>query len=569
MLLDARVIGGTHGEPALQAAVCVIGGGVAGITVALALGRAGVDVLLLESGGLTSEAATDHLSRAATTTTPGLPLHEHARGRFLGGSSNLWGGWCRPLEREDFEARSWVPGSGWPIAYDEMLPYYRRSHDVLDLGPDNYDPTFWIGSIDDPRVRRIPFADDDVQDSFTQFSGRHRLGARHREELVSSRRVRLVLHANVTELVTDPQARRVTGVEVRTLSGARFTVAARQVVLATGGIENARLLLASDRMSPQGLGNDHDLVGRHFMDHPRLRIGKVTVRGPLRDNLLYDLSTHDRTPGLTAHGTSVAAHFVLNPRVVEEEQLLASRAWLRTSVVAAESHGVQALRRLRMGVAQRGGWQPDHAELAAAAVRDPFRVAAYMVGRTLNTAGRRTSIEVIAESTPDPDSRVTLAEARDALGMRKVRVAWRLGDEVGRTLHRTATLVGAALERAGAADVTIPALRDDWREHATSTWHHMGTTRMALSPEAGVVDPSGRVHGVENLYVAGSSVFPSVGANFPTMTLTALALRLADHLVALERPVELGHPDLAAPVEAPPWPAVAPVHKAAKRPQPH
>jgi choline dehydrogenase-like flavoprotein len=530
LFVDARDL---TPDQTLTAGVCVVGGGVAGITLAVQLARAEVDVCLVESGGLHSDDATDDLFAGENVGIP-YAFDTHTRSRYLGGSSNCWGGWNRPLEPEDFAPRAWVPHSGWPLTYDEMQPWYARTHELLTLGPQTFDADFWGDALEGPRLRRVPFErDGPVRDSFSQFSRQHRLRERYQHELESSPHVRVLLHANVTNIATDEQAGRVTHVDVRTLGGRRTTVRARHFVLAAGGIENARVLLASDRVRPAGLGNDHDLVGRYFMDHPRLQVGRVHLRGPWRRTLLYDIKHQDRSDVVAAHGTSVAAAFVLDPAVVEREELLNARVWLSSVFPGEDSPGVESLRRLRKRLTEHKPVALGRGSDLAGVVRHPASVLGYTAGRALPRGPlvRGVRFEAIVEPQPNPDSRVTLTDERDAVGMRRVRVDWQLGPLVQKTFRRTLAIVAAELQRAGTADVDVPPLLEHgWPADLRGTWHHMGTTRMHDSPREGVVDRDCRVHGVENLYVAGSSVFPTAGGNFPTMTLTALALRLADHL---------------------------------------
>jgi choline dehydrogenase-like flavoprotein len=137
------------------------------------------------------------------------------------------------------------------------------------------------------------------------------------------------------------------------------------------------------------------------------------------------------------------------------------------------------------------------------------------------------------EAEPNRDSRVTLSEHKDALGMNRVKVDWRLTELVKRTFDRTVTLLAEEMQRTGVADVQLdePLEGKPWPAQLEGTWHHMGTTRMHDSPTQGVVDRNCQVHGMSNLFVAGSSVFPTVGANFPTITIVAMTLRLSEHVL--------------------------------------
>ncbi|HZP61324.1 MAG TPA: FAD-dependent monooxygenase, partial [Opitutaceae bacterium] len=257
MVIDLRHL--AHPDP-IHTEVCIIGGGIAGIVMALELGRKGIPVCLLESGGFAEHRPTNDLNNGENA---GLP-YEFAKGyrsRFFGGSSNCWGGHCRPLDQEDFEARDWVPHSGWPISKSDLAPYYEDAHQWLRLGPRNFDAEFWEKQINRPDARLFHLAADGIEEIISQFSPPVRMGSLHREELVKSPLISVYLWANVMELVCAPGEDRVQEVVTKTLCGRTHKFRAHTFVLAAGGIENTRLLLLSRRDQGGGLGNHHGLVG--------------------------------------------------------------------------------------------------------------------------------------------------------------------------------------------------------------------------------------------------------------------------------------------------------------------
>lgn len=531
MLIDARSLDpGTASS--LAGDVCIVGGGIAGITIALELARSGIDVVVLESGGIASDAQTDDLHRGESAGVD-YDFGFHHRSRFLGGGSNCWSGWSRPLEPEDFARRSWVVDSGWPLSRESLMPYYDRAHTVLGLGPTTYESDYWNDRIQHPRVLRADLDETTVRTSYSQFANVLRFAETYRDELETHPRLTVLLHANLTGIQPSDTGGHVTGVTARTLTGRTVHVSAHQFVLAAGGIENARLLLAAGA----DLGTDHDLIGRYFMEHPRRLSGEVSLRPEFRRNRLYEVRSQHRSSVVAADGVSAAAALVVSPEVQEQEQLLNARACFRSMYVGEASSAVESMKRLRRLVRHRDGWGPDHTAELVNVARHPWQAAGFVGGRAVPRRPfvRGMQLELIVEPSPERTSRVTLSRDRDALGMPRARVDWRLGDQVRHTFERTAAILAAELERAGVAAVALSAVDvDGWRDEVEATWHHMGTTRMSASPRDGAVDPDCRVHGVSNLFVAGSSVFPTAGANFPTMTLTALALRLAEHLVAIE-----------------------------------
>ncbi|WP_345813040.1 GMC family oxidoreductase [Paraburkholderia sp. PREW-6R] len=543
MFIDTRTV---EQNSVVETTVCIIGGGVAGITLALEMSRAGVDTCLLESGGFAPDDETRDLYRGENT---GLPYRfaDGSRSRYFGGSSNCWGGWCRPLDPWDFEKRDWIPHSGWPFGLDELAPYYARTHQLLQLGPQNFDPAYWEREIGRPDVRRIPLSTGDLRDTVAQFSPPLRFGKVYRDELANSKRVRVFLHANVLNIDANPQGTSITRVKVGTFTGRRISVSAKIFVLATGGIENARLLLASNNVQAAGLGNANDLVGRYFMDHPRMMSGKVRMRPGVARNKLYDIKYHYQNVAVSAHGTKISSQFAPTEQWMKREQLLNSRVWLYSRWYGEGSAGSEALIRCKealMGKDQPGrSMKADIATMAA----HPLDTVGFGLTRLLQWPALITGVtlQAIVEAVPDPDSRVTLSpDKRDRFGMPRVRVDWRLGDQVQRTFDKTFGLLAQELQLSGVADTVLDAPLEGrtWPAKLEGTWHHMGTTRMHDSPREGVVDRNCKVHGMSNLYIGGSSIFPTVGANFPTITIAALSLRLAGHLVKqLDLPDVIGN----------------------------
>ena len=534
MFIDTRQV---SQDKSLIATVCIIGGGVAGISIARELEKQGIDTCLLESGGLQADHETRDLYRGKATGL-NYQFADGCRARFLGGSSNCWGGWSRPLDAWDFEQRDWVPYSGWPFGLSHLEPYYRRTHEVLKLGPINFDPSYWEKSIGRPDVRRIPLKSGKVRDTISQFSPPVRFGKDYRRELRNARYVRVFLYANVTQIVPDSLVGRIKEVTVQTLTGKHMRVAARIFILATGGIENARLLLASNRIVPAGVGNQHDLVGRFFMDHPRLLSGEIHFSQAWSRNKLYDIKYHYMNSAVAAQGVHIAAQLALTPETLEKERLLNARICFCSEFPGEGSQGAQALFRCKQALLAKDqpGWRLRDDLMTM--VKEPLNTFAYGFTRLFHPRAmiKKVSFQVIIEPAPNPDSRVSLSSTqKDALGIPRVEVDWRLDTQVRRTADRSLALIASELRQTGIAHVSLdPSMElHGWPAtmEAEGTWHHMGTTRMHNDEKKGVVDADCKVHGLANLYIAGSSVFPTAGANFPTITITALALRLAEHVI--------------------------------------
>jgi len=407
MFIDTRTV---EQESVVETTVCIVGAGVAGITLALEMEKLGIDACVLESGGFKADDETRDLYRGENVGIP-YTFADGSRSRYLGGSSNCWGGWCRPLDPWDFDKRDWVAHSGWPFGLEELAPYYASTHSLLKLGPNNFEPAHWEQAINRRDVRRIPFITGNVRDTVAHFSPPVRFGKLYRTDLEQSKRVRIFLFANAIDIETDAQAATVSRIRVATLTGRRMAVTARLFILATGGIENARLLLASNKTQSAGLGNGNDLVGRFFMDHPRLMSGSVRFKKAWARNKLYDIKYHYQNAAVSAHGTYISSQFALTPEVLRRERLLNSRVWFFSLFYGEGSAGAEALIRCKQASLRKdqAGWRlrDDLATIAA----HPIDTVGFGLTRLLQPRSLITDVkfQAIVEAQPNRDSRVTLS----------------------------------------------------------------------------------------------------------------------------------------------------------------
>jgi choline dehydrogenase-like flavoprotein len=525
------VIGDARSVPAderLQADLCIVGAGPAGLTLALQLAATGAKILLLESGSARWSWRAKDLARGESVNAHYYRL-EWTRVRTFGGSSWAWrkhGLRTRPLESLDFLPRPEIGRPGWPLDYAELEPYWGPASELCQLGPVGYDTAQW-----EDRHRAILSTDPDLEtamfpvgpgDAFTRLS----------DQVRRLPEVTCLLHATVLELVTDQSGRRVERAWVTSGSGRGFTVEARWFVLGMGGIENARLLLLSRRTHTRGLGNFHGLVGRYFMEHPHVRTGvlRIAPRRPWPDTQLYR--------GVERSGVRGIGFLRLADAALRREALPGSAWALHPTTEELVSDAGRSLADLKDTV--RSYWRatPATKRQVVTAASHPVGVVRAMAAsqsiRRRQVAAPLYRLLGMMEQKPDPNSRVVLGSRRDRYGQPVARLDWRLTEEERRSIRKTQDVLSAALERAGVGVIEQRYGEVDPAPLIGGGFHHLGTTRMHPDPLQGVVDTDGRVHGVANLFVAGSSVFPTAGFANPTLTLVALTLRLARHIARRE-----------------------------------
>ncbi|MEM7498467.1 MAG: GMC family oxidoreductase [Pseudomonadota bacterium] len=546
MLID---LDNLEGQQDLAADVCIAGAGAAGVTLARALSAKGIEVLLLESGGRDFSKPAQDLATGeiADGSAPYYPLRD-SRLRFFGGTTAIWGGRVAELDPIDFERREGVSGSGWPIAHDDLTGWYEAAHAVLGLKRIGSAAEGWRrlgrdGAPVDPAV---------LAPGFWQFDERaDRFSLRASRDLVAARNVRVLLNATVTRIELQPGSDAVAAFAIRSLKGRAIRARGRHFVIATGGIEAPRLVLAS-RLAAGGdpaRGFGGDAVGRYFMEHPHARGGRLEP-APGQGAVWRALSLLPRH--VDHEGIRHAA--VLRPSVAVQRREGILNSALGLVLRAPEEAGAGQARRayaaLRHSLPATGAWRSAWrlARKGAAAWRrhtDPL-----LSGLAAGIGGREIALSVRAEQTPNPDSRVTLSkDGRDALGMPLPVLDWRLSALDRHSVARLVTLFGKECARTGLGSVAPAAWLLDtaasqgpaagWRfdpgigNHAIGGYHHMGTLRMGSGLRDSVVDAECRFHDVKNLHVAGSAVFSTSGWANPTLTILALALRLGDRLSGL------------------------------------
>ena len=530
-IIDANELQATT---TLNADICIVGAGAAGITVASELDGTAQTVCLIESGGYGPDEETQALYDLEIA---GHPIRENfmSRARYLGGTCNVWAGRSMRLTRLDVAPREWIPESGWPIPYEELARYYPRASQILKLPSFDAFEQVVLRQRMSPVERRL-FDNADLQPNISMWAKKPlRFGAAYRKQLQKSRNISLYLHANVTEIQLNHAGNRVEGCTALSLSGKTLHLKARRFVLACGGLETARLLLVSRAIQPQGIGNQFDLVGRYYMDHPRAVFGKVRLSSPQKLPLLLGMPLAD---GMAQVGIQ------FSEAVQRREQLLnhylsLERHWSEPAAKAYQSfvHSMKIL--LRKGYAGKR-FSLSGASLAQVpeliyllAPRELMPHVLYSTARKLKQRLSKGVTELIVvnycEQMPNPQSRVYLSEKRDRFNLPRLVLDWQIHPEETHSLMRLQALLDKYLRQhqLGCLETPSAPFSDVLYTDAS---HHIGTARMSTDPHMGVVDAQCKVHGVDNLFIAGSAVFPTSGHANPTLTIVALAIRLAEHL---------------------------------------
>ena len=490
--------------------VCIVGSGPAGITVARNLPQS-LSVALVEAGGFDYDAEQQKHYGGETSGLPPDYLTA-TRSRLFGGSSFCWGGVCRPLDAYDMERKDWLEASvAWPFGRDELVPHYDRASKLLGL------QSFFAEGRERRGLTRDPAHSEGlVLVPFQHSEPTLRFGTAFRDELARAPNITVFLNTSALAFDSAPGGD-VRRLEVIDQAKRRTAIAARYFVLATGGIENARILLNSTNAHPGGLGNRHDQLGRYFMSHtPVWGAGQVLFA----DSPAREIESRIRA-------TKGRICLSLGDDVKRRERLLNLGLALQYGRRQRLRRGERqvALARdqlLRLGIGLNLGASDGGNDFVERAIAGFART-------TGQGEAALFSFFALPEAMPDPDNRVTLAGATDDHGMRRVSVRFRTGEEEARNLERSLALIASRLGGQALGRIRIESNLHDPAQRVADQ-HHMGTTRMHDDPRRGVVDRDCIVHGTRNLYIAGSSVFPSAGYANPTFTIIALAYRIADHL---------------------------------------
>jgi choline dehydrogenase-like flavoprotein len=550
MTIDANRL---TNRSSFEAEICIIGAGVAGIALAHEFVGQETEVIIVESGDVRPQAETQSLAEGDNVGRSYYPLTDACK-RAIGGTSWSWRvelpGGCtgvrlRALDRIDFEERPGIPYSGWPISKQDLHPYYTRAHEKFHLGPYDLDAEDWFSLL---RKKQTPIVEDrDIETAVFHFADASLFTDTYPRVLEEASNVTILTNATATELITNEAATTVTNVEARNLSGQPIKISGSCYILALGGIQTPRLLLLSNQHMPEGLANQNDLVGRFFMEHPHDNAGWYV---PSKVKIGESLASYQR-PFEVEEGQPIMAYWKPKAHVLMRKELPNYCASIRPKTDdywrIHVSEGWKTLRRLWYAresglpeqpyrdVARAVAAFPELVDIAYEKIRQ--RVNAFAVADS-NKGARNYRLQQMSEQIPNPESRITLSPERDRFDQPRACLEWKLSNDDIRGIQKAQEIIDQTLQRAGLGHVVV-ASQEEINNRVIGGYHHMGTTRMGSSPRRGVVDTNCKVHGVHNLYVAGSSVFPTSGCSNPTLTIVALALRLADHLKRSVNPVSV------------------------------
>jgi len=508
MHIDARTL---DNESLIEGDICIIGAGAAGISIALDWMNSPYKVILLEGGGFEYDDRVQELYSGKLTGHPYYP-NKASRLHYFGGSTGHWGGMCSTFDDIDFEKRDWVENSGWPIKRPDIAAFYPKAHDILDLGPYEWDVKYWQKQND--LFIPLPFDEDVIWSKMWHMSPPTRFGPKYKDTIVNASNIHLYTYANVVDIIATENVSSIQQVTVKNYAGKQHTVKAKYFIMACCSIQTSRLLLACNKQAPKGLGNDNDLVGRYFMEHVEIKTGELWLNhtDPLK---LYEM----------VMGTKVRAELAISAAKQKELQVL---------------NGTISLMPLEMSnkaIPSVKLWSNDDPRKSL----DSFKKYSSLDKRNIfqrmfsKSIFQSYGLYTRMEQWPNPDSRVVLSEEKDELGVPRANLHWALSHFDKKSVYAINKLLG---EQVGLKGIGRVKLRDwladesnlDLPDYTSGGWHHIGTTRMSDTPKTGVVDPNCRIFGIDNLYVAGSSCYPTGGAVNPTLTVVAISLRLAAHL---------------------------------------
>jgi choline dehydrogenase-like flavoprotein len=476
--------------------VCIAGAGAAGITLALELSAAGLTVLLCEGGAQSFSAKSQDAYDGDLAGEKYYPLNT-ARMRYFGGSTNHWAGYCHPMQEIDFAPRNDLVVPGWPISFQDIWPHYERAGEIADLPND---PWNYAALATAAKIPTILDPESGMESLAFRWPGNAKFRELYLQQLTDAPNVTVAMNANLVDLEFGSGGTAISGAKFKNYNCNTYTASAKQFVISCGGIENAKLLLNFADSHTQFLDVAAN-IGQYFIEHLCYYNSAYILTG--KSEVEYLKSVVGGQPSDLGAYQFVA---VPTPEARVEHNLATN-----VSITLDDTRF----------------FAPDDI------LADPVTKGVQSLLKTTKVSGSDQIIYCYlrAEQLPNPESNIQLTSERDAQGLRRVVLNWGFDPRDISSMIGTAGIFGQAIAKQdlGRVCINTPDGASQWTT-IYGGYHHMGTTRMSDSPEYGVVDPNCRVHGIANLYMAGSSVFSTGGWANPTINIVAFAVRLAEHL---------------------------------------
>lgn len=460
--------------------ICIMGSGPAGITLALKLAGKGLKVALLEAGGLDYSVESQDFYKCESVGHDAWP--SFTRLRYFGGTSNHWSGRCRPFEASDFDKRIINGLPGWPIRYGAIERYLEEAMTILDLSiSDGFNP------INEHLLESNFYPDEFSKSPPTRFK------KKYLNEISANPNIDCFYNATVIDLQLDSSHQAVTTVTIANYNGSHAELSAKDFILCLGGIENPRFLLNCDKQMVSGIGNSNGMVGRCFMEHLNVPIGSFLYKDPDKSSPMQFFTNNEFCNSNDLGRSNLTMSMIQN-----------IKSYGRTHTIKTFFKNIAC--------------QME--------IEDKVQFISNFSCPGMGTIGS------LVEQAPNLDSRVTLSKTKDNMGLQRARLDWQIAEYDKRTIRSTAVAMAKEFALANLGNIKLadfildPSISIKYGHHA----HHMGTTRMSEDPKDGVVDANCKLHDLDNLYIAGSSIFSTGGACNPTMPIVQLSLRLADHL---------------------------------------
>ncbi len=497
--------------------ICIIGGGAAGITIARNLKNID-DVLLVESGDFNIDGSTQALYKGKNTALPYFDLLS-CRLRYFGGTTNHWGGYCRPNDPVDYEGRKELGLPKWPINEVALSPYIDKAAKELGLKFDFFNNKELLNHLEVPQSELIDSEVNGLYTKVSQLTKKLRFAKIYKKELLNQSNLRVCMNLNVIHIQLDSEGKKVTSILCKTLKGKEVIIEANNYILASHAIENARLLLNSNNIHKQGVGNKFDHVGRYFMDHVHIKATKLIPSDSFP--YIYDLNV--------LIDKMLSANISFTDDYLRKKNIL--QYYCRFIPVYAEDQVIDSMKGINAEI--KKPFSGKLYEDLKVVLNDFSGVKNKLLShfRLSQPVPKYYYLDQRIEQAPNPNSRVVVSDEKDSLGVPLVNLEWNLNEHDYRTFELGQKKIIKELSAIGAGRFIVDKITPELvNERAAGHYHHIGTTRMSDSAGEGVVDANCKVHDVDNLYIAGSSVFPTAGYSGPTMMIIALSIRLAEHI---------------------------------------